>query len=200
MSLETLLSFALTLLVFSYLLADNLLYRLAIYAFVGVTAGFTAIVIVESIVLPLFNGSPTNSFLFVTAAVLVGLLLLKPIPPLAPLGNLALGFLLAVGAAVSVAGALTGTLLPLLATTAQPDGAPFLDAVIVLVGVVSALLYFQYSLSRRRDGTLGRARWLQWVSTLGEGFVVITLGAIYGAAILSSLSVISGHFSQLLGG
>ncbi len=200
MSLETLLSFALTLLVFSYLLADNLLYRLAIYAFVGVTAGFTAIVIVESVVLPLLDGSPTNSFLFVAATVLVGLLLLKPVPLFAPFGNLALGFLLAVGTAVAVAGALTGTLLPLLAATARPAGAPLLEAVVVLIGVVSALVYFQYSVQRRPDGTIGRARWLQWLSTLGEGFVVITLGAIYGAAILSSLAVISGHFSQLLGG
>lgn len=200
MSLETLLSFTFTLLVMSYLLADSFLYRLAIYVFVGVTSAFTAIVIVESIILPLLDGNPTNSFLFVAGLVVVGLLLLKPIPLLAPLGNLAFGFLLAVGTAVAVAGAITGTLFPLLFATAQPASGNILEAVIVLVGVVSALIYFQYSARLRPNGKIERSRWVQGLSVIGEGFVLITLGAIYGTAILSSLAVISGHFSQLLGG
>ena len=38
--------FVFTLMIFSYLLGDNFLYRLAVYVFVGFTAGFIAIVTV----------------------------------------------------------------------------------------------------------------------------------------------------------
>ena len=44
--------FLLTLMVFSYILGDNFLYRLATYVFVGLAAGFVTIVTVESVLLP----------------------------------------------------------------------------------------------------------------------------------------------------
>ncbi len=45
-------SLTLTLMVFSYLLGDNFLYRLAIAVLVGVAAGYVAVVAVESVILP----------------------------------------------------------------------------------------------------------------------------------------------------
>ena len=45
-------SFVLTLVIFSYLLADNFLFRMAVSVFVGLAAAFTTIVTVESVILP----------------------------------------------------------------------------------------------------------------------------------------------------
>ncbi len=48
-------SLVLTLLVFSYLLGDNFLYRIAVHVLVGVAAGYTVIVALESVIVPWLN-------------------------------------------------------------------------------------------------------------------------------------------------
>lgn len=195
-------SFVLTLLVFSYLLGDNLLYRLALGVFVGLTAAFTSIVLLESVVLPLADGTPGNALLLVIAGLLVLLLLAKPFARLKALTNLSLALLIAVGAAVALVGAITGTLIPLIRQTTTLNTATTADlinGVIVLVGVVSSLLYFQFMARQGADGTIERGRIMQTVSVIGQGFVVVTLGALYGAAILTSLTILTGQLALFFG-
>ena len=60
------LGFLFTVLVFSYLLGDNLLFRIGTYIFVGVTAGYVASVamwqvVYPRLIYPLVYGSPTPS-------------------------------------------------------------------------------------------------------------------------------------------
>src|SRR5690606_39819243 len=57
--------FILTLMVFSAALGDNLLYRLAVYVFVGMSAGYAAVVTWNSVLLPwvrdtLLSGEPVR--------------------------------------------------------------------------------------------------------------------------------------------
>jgi len=195
-------SFGLTLLIFSYLLGDNFLYRLTISLFVGLAAAFTTITVIESAILPLLDGSFSNSFLLVIAGILALLLLLKPWSSLKSLTNLALAYLIAVGTAVALVGALTGTLIPLLrdSTTFAPfeDKLAFVNSVIVLIGVVTSLMYFRYQATQNPDGTISRGRIMQLVANVGQGFIVVTLGAIYGAAILTSLTILTGQISLML--
>jgi hypothetical protein len=198
MSLETIVGFVITLLVFSYLLGDNLLYRLAVYVFVGTTAGYTAVVIVENVIMPVLLGDPAGLIIGGIALALTGLLALKAVPFLRPLGNLALAFLIAVGTAVAVVGAVTGTLLPLSVSTVRPSGS-LLNGVVLVVGVICSLVYFQYAARRRPDGQVQRGALVRSLGIIGEGFITVTLGAVYGAAILSSLSVLTGHLSRILG-
>lgn len=203
MSLEWIVSFALTLLVFSYLLGDNLLYRLALYVLVGVASAFTAIVTIERIILPLLNGDALNAVLVIGGAGLSALLLLKPLPLFAPLSNLAFGFLVAVGTAVALIGAISGTLIPLIQATAYVPQTGILEAVVGFVGVVSALFYFQYTARRTSKDGLARpmrGRMSGAVARVGELFIAITLGAVYAGAMLSSLTVLIGHFSRLVTG
>ena len=51
-------------------------------------------------------------------------------------------------------------------------------------------MYFQYTARRRPDGVVVRGPITRTISVVGETFVMLTLGAIYGAAILSSLIVL----------
>ena len=46
------LGFVLTIFVFSYIAGDNVLFRIASHLFIGVTAGYVAIVIVQNVILP----------------------------------------------------------------------------------------------------------------------------------------------------
>jgi hypothetical protein len=108
--------------VLSYLIGDNPLFRIAIYIFVGVSAGYVAIVawwqvLWPDVVVPVFSGSPTQKALLAVPILLSGLLLMKASPPLSRLGMPAMGLLVGVGAAVAVGGAVNGTLLPQLGAT-----------------------------------------------------------------------------------
>lgn len=201
--------FVFTLMIFSYLLGDNFLYRLAVYVFVGLAAGFVAIVTTESVVIPwvestIGGGSVGEALAGIVPFFLVALLLLKASTRLAPYGNLGLAFIIGVGAAVAIVGALTGTLIPLVQATGgasqEAEGRDFLDAVIVLVGVISTLVYFQYVGRRMDDGSSGRSRPVRAVSMVGQGFIAVTLGALYGAAIITSLTILSERISFLFNG
>lgn len=207
MELTFILSFGLTLLVFSYLLGDNILFRLTLSVFVGLAAAFTSIVTVQTVLLPLLSsaGKTTTQFqldvvLFGLAALLTGLLLAKPFVAFKSLTNLALAVLIAIGAAVAVAGALTGTLIPLTLDTAAlrgTDALGLLNTAIVVIGVLSSLAYFQYRARRTDDGTVQRGRINRVLAAVGEGFIALTLGAFYGAAILTSLTILAGHMALL---
>jgi hypothetical protein len=196
--------FVLTLMVFSYILGDNFLYRLAVYVFVGLAAGYIAIVTVESVLIPWFDttigSDDVDTYVIgLIPALLAALLLLKTSSRLGRLGNLGIAVLIGVGTAVALVGALTGTLLPLAAATAAEGGGDLLNAVVIFVGVASSLIYFQYLARRRPDGEVRRRLAVQAISRVGQGFIVVTLGALYAAAILTSLTIFSDRMGFVLG-
>lgn len=197
-------SLALTLVIFSYLLGDNFLYRLAVSAFVGLAAAFTTIVTFQSVLLPLTNSGEVNAGFLVIGGILALLLLLKPIRSLRILSNISLGFLIAVGSAAAVVGAVSGTLIPLVSQTAEIDFDSGLinvtSSFILIIGVVTSLLYFNYGAQRNAQGEIERGTIMKTIATIGQGFVVVTLGALYGAAILTSLTILTGQLEMLFGG
>lgn len=196
-------SLSLTLVIFSYLLADNVLYRIAVSVFIGLAAAFTTIVTVQSIFLPLLIGEQTNFTVFLVAVILGLLLLLKPFGAMRLISNIAFGMLIAVGTAAAIVGAISGTIIPFISQTTQlnvDDGIwTLVSGIILIVGVVSSLLYFNYSARVRADGTIERGRIMQGIATIGRGFIIVTLGALYGAAILTSLSILTGQLNWLFG-
>lgn len=194
--------FILTLMVLSYLLADNVLYRLAVSVFVGLAAGYVTVVTTESVLLPwlnstIFSGQPGGVAIGMIPVLLGVLLLLKTSPRLGRLGNLALAFVVAVGAAVAIVGAVGGTLIPLVGSTTQWGG-DLVSGIIVVIGVICSLMYFHTIGSRRPDGTVRSVLLVRLLAGVGKGFIVVTLGALYGAAILSSLMIFSERIGFVL--
>ena len=106
-----LVSFFLTVMVFSYLLGDNPFFRFVSAIFIGITAGYFAVVILYQVLItrlavPLFQGS----MITLVPLFLSGLLLMKLSPQLTRLGGPSMALLVGVGAAVAVGGAVLGTL------------------------------------------------------------------------------------------
>lgn len=197
--------FVFTLMVFSYLLGDNFLYRLAIYVFTGLTAGYITIITVESVLLPWLNntllaagGDVSTRALGLVPFILGLLLLFKASPRYGRLGNIAIGFVIAVGTAVALAGAIAGTLIPLASATGSAVGLDPLNGFLISIGVVSTLFYFWYLARRRPDGTVQRGLVLRSISVVGQGFIIVTLGALYAGAILTSLTIFSERIAFLL--
>jgi hypothetical protein len=195
--------FILTLMVFSYLLGDNFLYRLAVYIFVGLSAGFIAIVTVESVLLPWFkatmlSGNPGGIIIGLIPLLLGFLLLFKSSPHVGAIGNLAIAVLIGIGTAVAIVGAVSGTLIPLTSNAAASADGNMLNMIIAVIGVICSLMYFQYLARRTRTGAVVRGPLNKLLSSIGQGFIVVTLGALYAAAILTSLTIFSERIAYLL--
>jgi len=216
----TVISFVLTLMVFSYVLGDlplvRNLYRIAVYIFVGMTAAFTVIVTFEGVILPYLGdiqnsatswtplGNTADIIIFFTALLFGLLLLLKPIGRLAWLTNSVFAVVIVVGAAVAVIGAISGTLFPLVRTSttlpADVTGNPsaLLNVGVIFLGTVTSLIYFQYQARDMGEGEIKQGIIVRRLSVIGKIFIVTTLGAIYATAMLTSLTILTERIGFLL--
>jgi hypothetical protein len=191
----------LTLLVFSYLLGDTPLFRVAQAIFVGVAIGYAATAAVYLVLLPrlfdpLFADPILNSYLVIPLA--LGLLLLTKLrASWAPLGNSSIAFLFGVGSALALGGALGGTLLPQLSATVVPLDS--LENVLLVLGTLGALLSFRFVQPQSARGgthaleTVGRG----W-GYLGRWFVLIAFGAIFASTAVSRVSILINRAYFLL--
>ncbi len=164
----------LTLCVFSYLLGDNALYRLAEHLFVAVAVGYVFIVALHQVLwakllspmLGALDDGNMGRVLLLLVPLLLGLLLLfkssRRAGPLSWFGNLSVAFLLGVGAAVAIAGGLLGTLLPQVGgasdvtryVTRYGTVLGLLSGIVAVVGTVGVLLHFDLWLWRGAFGAV----------------------------------------------
>ena len=206
-------AFILTLLVYSYLIADNPLYRAAVYIFAGLTAGFVAVVTWQSFLTPwLRDLQQVDNALELTADALpilfVVALAIRPLPFVRVftivLRRIVLAFLIGVGAAIAVVGAVTGTLFPLMSVTGRAASAGWWVGGLTIVSVVSVLVYFQYAARRRDDGTTVQNPVVRGIRAVGGWVLAITFGTVYAAAIATTLTVFTERMGfliqQILGG
>lgn len=210
-----LLSFLFTILIFSYLIGDNPLFRIAVYIFVGVSSGYLAAltwwqVIVPRLIYPLVYGSVLEKAF--TAIPLLGavLILMKISPRLAGLARIAMAFLVGAGTAVIIAGALSGTLLPQIAATinafdlgsASARNISVVEVVFngafILAGTVFTLIYFHFGASPKADGSIRRLRLIEISASVGRIFIGITLGTIFAGVYAAALTALIERISALI--
>lgn len=208
--ISALIGLALTLMVFSYLIRDTPLFRIAVYIFIGVASGYAATVVWHYVLVPkLSQAITTLNPLSIVPFVLGISLLAKLSPRTSWIGSFAMAVLVGVGAAAVVGGALIGTLLP--QAQATIDGFNVLSAgnlgeaafrllggVIMLVGTVFTLASFHFSAGRAADGVLRRNRILEGVAWVGRIFIAITLGALFAGVYMSALTAMIERLSFII--
>ncbi len=185
----------LTLFVYSYLIADNPLFRFAEHLLVGTALGYGVLVVIERVLLPavnglIFSGGSVNPLSQVMTALGLfwGVLLLTWIArPVRFLASWALAIVFGVGAALAIGGALMGTLIPQVGATLLPlRGAAILDNVVIVLLVLAVLTYFFFVV--RRDRPFGRV--IQGVSKVGRWGLMVSLGSFLGARAVSLLNAL----------
>jgi hypothetical protein len=209
-----LISFLLTLMVMSYLIGDNPAFRVAIYLFIGVSAGYAAAVAWNQVLkprlfLPLLQGGWTNLLLLVPF--LLGLLMFTKLSPrIARLGSVSLAIIVGVGAAVVVGGAVLGTLFPqTMAVVNQFDlppireGAPqwlgkLAEAALMLLGTASTLVFFHFS-AKATPGGPRRSKMVEVIAWVGQVFVAITFGVLFAGAFAAAMTALIERMSFLIG-
>jgi len=215
----------LTIMVLSYLIGDNPLFRIASHLFIGVAAGYAGALAARSVlwpglVQPILQAGlagliqPSAVLTLIVPALLALLLLLKVLPGASRLGTFSTAFLVGVGAAVVVGGAITGTLIPqslaAMGTLSPAVVAPqtgetglerVLNVIILLVGTLSTLAYFRFTL-RKKPATgaaipspitlIGRG-----LSALGRSFIALAFGVMYAGALSATLLILAQRLQFL---
>jgi hypothetical protein len=199
-------AFIFTLFIFSYLIGDNPLFRIAIYIFVGVSAGYVASVAFRQVILPdLLTPLVTGKTLLIIPLILGVLLLTKVSPRLTQLGMPTMALLVGVSAAVAVGGAVTGTLFPQIgatinlfdthsATSAAQLVEMLINGVWVLAGVTTTLAYFHFSARTTSDGSVRRFGLIELIAFIGSIFLAITLGVLFAGVYSAALTALIDRF------
>lgn len=216
MSIEVISAFVgliLTLLIFSYLIGDNPLFRFAIYLFIGVASGYAATVILRSVILAKLSSfsinNPNQLILNVILPLVISLTLFAKLSPrISSIGSFAMAILVGVGAATAIGGALIGTLLPQSQAAmnafdlASPlGGNPIIKlgtGIVMLLGTVFTLASFHFSTGRNPDGTPKQNPILNGIASVGRIFIAITLGVLFAGVYLAALTAMIERLSSIL--
>ena len=197
----------LTLLIFSYLLGDNPLYRLALHLLVGALVGYSFGIVLRDVLLKMVLAQLLIEPLAVVVPLVLGILLLfKGFPKQAYIGNFSVAYLVGVGTAVALSGALLGTLVPQIGATGQALSltsrasfrAGLLDGLLIVVGTVCTLMVTTFT-ARKQQGLAGVwAQIVRLAAGVGRIFLIFALGAAFAGAVTASLSILVGRIQYLI--
>lgn len=205
-----LIGFVLTLMVFSYLIGDNPLFRFTLHLFIGVSAGFAATVVIYNVIfprmfVPLISGQGTEQYLALIPIILAGLLITKISPRFAFIGNLPMAYIVGVSAAAAIGGAVLGTLIPqtlasmnlLDVNTSQAfdadQGLRLVNGIIILIGTITTLAYFQFSNLSALSEKTQLQTWIEALGQIGQVFVAITFGFLFAGVFSAALTALIGR-------
>jgi len=184
--------FLLTLFIYSFVVKDNPMYRLAVHILVGISAGFAAVVAVNQVFIPIANSILSQDdrlplVLWSIPIILAALLLTKLFPRIAWLGNSSMAVLVAVGSAVGLVGAIVGTLIP--QVTARYESAPITIVVAILTIFVLAYFHFTGRVMSKTETEL--PVWYTYVTLSGRFVITIALAGVFAGLFSTTLVLLS---------
>jgi hypothetical protein len=186
----------LTLCIFSFLYRDNPFFRFAESLFAGISLGYyIGIVAVNTLgpnlVRPLAADFRGNAHLLIP--LLLGLnLYTRFIPRVAWLSRISLAVYIAYYVGINMVQKLQGEVVPQVGSTMlHPIGGKFtpVDNLILIVGVLSVLVYFYFSIEHKR--AIGA------VSRVGVWFLMLGFGAAFGYTVMGRVSLLIGRMNYL---
>ena len=219
--IEMIVAAFITVMILSYVIGDNVLFRIATYLFIGIASGFAGAIAWENIVKPtlvqpLIDGglaklfSPEGALTFLIPWMLALFMLFKLSPRLSRFGGFPVALLVGVGAAVVVGGSITGTLVPQSMAAAAPAialpaaGEPLsvwleglISALLMIIATISVLIYFRFSAQRDPTGGARRSRIAEVFAYLGQIFIAVTFGVMYAGALMATIVILAERFQFL---
>ncbi|MBL8051019.1 MAG: hypothetical protein JNM46_07340, partial [Anaerolineales bacterium] len=137
-------------------------------------------------------------------------ILMKISPRLSKIASITMAFLVGAGAAVIIAGALIGTIIPQVSATINffdPQlaaarnisiGEVLGNGSIVLAGVVTSLAYFHFGARPQANGSTRRFVLIEFLAFVGRIFIGITLGVIFAGVYAAALTAFIERISSLI--
>lgn len=191
----TIIAGILTLAVLTFLYKDNPIYKMAESILIGVSIGYTLVIVWEQTIVDLLVEPLVLGNLYLIIPLILGLLMFSRfIPKLSYLSRIPIALLIGSGAGVAIPVMLEARTMRQVVATVNPlfdAGFSFdFSALVVLIGVISTLAYFYFS--REQTGLLGK------LAGSGRYFLMIFFGATFGYTVMSRMSTFIGRMEFLL--
>lgn len=198
----------LTLFIFSFLYKDNPLFKLAEHLYVGVSLGYVIVKSYELVFRLVINPIADEGEWLRLIPVGIGTLMLaRYVPKIAWLSRIAFAFVVGFGSGVAIPRIISSFVLKQIEDTVRPlvsvveggalrptfdllDPNSSLNSVVILIGVVSVLFYFFFSIEHRGPGRV--------VARTGIIFLMLAFGAAFGYTTMARMSLLIGRFRDLM--
>lgn len=209
----SILAFFFTIMILLYAIGDNVFFRISIHIFVGATAGYAGAIALKDVIFPrIIALQGMEKFIPV---VLILLLFTKLSPTTAKYGNPVSAFLVGVGAALAIGGAIQGTLIPQtisagsffspIKMASSLDSGNFVEVVqilingiILLLGTTSTLAYFHFGAKYSPNQIPSQPKALVYFGKVGHAFIAITFGVIFAGIYNAALTALIERFNFLI--
>ena len=191
-----------TLCILSYLYGDNPFYKIAEHIFVGVSAGYIFALTWWDQIWPNLFGRLFPNYVdagfefspsYIMPLILGIFMLFRLIPSLSWLARFPIAFIVGMAAGLKVYVYINSNILMQIQNSAidfSKSGGEIFNHILVLLGVISALVYFFFS--KEHKGTVGV------ISKIGIYFLMIKFGASFGFAVMGRISLLIGRFEDLI--
>lgn len=206
----------LTLFIYSFLYKDNPLFKLGEHLYVGVSIGYSVVLVWYTVFVRLLweplkkdiaeHPAALGSYEPVIPALLGLLILTQFFPKVSWLSRIAFAFIVGFGSGVAIPRTVSSYILKQIEDTVNPlmtmgaDGLSLgldlaspqsgVNTIILLVGVVSVLFYFFFSVEHTGPGMV--------TARTGIYFLMIAFGAAFGYTVMSRMSLLIGRFRDLI--
>ena len=198
----------LTFAIFSFLYKDNAIYKFAEHLLIGVSLGYWVVYLFDNAFIPYvynpleelfgnFSGAAFFRTMDTIVFILVGILFFAVIFPkyrwlvrfpIAIQLGVASGYAIPVTINANIIEQMKPSVLPLWASGMTWWGT--VSAVLILVGILSALLYFYFSI--KHEGPI------KHISKLGRYYLMIGFGASFGLTVMGRISLLIERFNFLI--
>lgn len=199
----------LTLFILTFLYQDNPLFKLAEHLYVGISVGYAIVKTYDTVAVRLiYEPMVTQGDWSLLIPLAIGALMLtRYVPKAAWMSRIAFAFVVGVGSGLAIPRVISSYILKQIEDTVRPlavlaaDGsatftysllnpASNLNAVVLLVGVVSVLFYFFFSVEHTGPGKA--------VARTGIIFLMIAFGAAFGYTVMARMSLLIGRLTDLI--
>ncbi|HHW17824.1 MAG TPA: hypothetical protein GXX30_02850 [Firmicutes bacterium] len=185
----------LTLAVYSFLYRENVLYRTAEHIFVGVAAGHGVIVAVDSYLRPTLKSIIKGDVIYLVPLIIGFLIYTRFYKPWAWMSKITIGFLVGIGAGITLTRQVKPFFLDQIAATIKPvyvsgDLGQSVNNLLLVLGVVGTLSYFFFTVDRKGP--------LKFSSQFGRWTMMVAFGAAFGNTVMARISLFLGRAQFLL--
>ena len=199
----------LTLFILTFLYQDNPLFKLAEHLYVGVSVGYAIVKTYDTVVIRLIYEPMVKQgdWSLLIPLAIGALMLTRYVPKAAWMSRIAFAFVVGVGSGLAIPRVISSYILKQIEDTVRPllslatggsatfsysllDPASNLNAIVLLIGVVSVLFYFFFSVEHTGPGKI--------VARTGIIFLMIAFGAAFGYTVMARMSLLIGRLTDLI--
>jgi len=183
-----------TLFLYSYIFVDNPFFKFAEHAYIGVAAAYGMVLQIDNMIRPTIKTKllVQGQWILIIPIILGLMIYTRYFKSINYIARYTVAFMVGVGAGVVLARDFRASFMLQVADTMRSVTGPGgIENLIVMIGVVTTLTYFFFTLEQK--GFIGVT------AKIGRWTMMIALGAAFGNTVMARVSLFLGRVQFLLG-